>query len=827
MATVTMALPEPLSIRKTSNHTWSLPLEPHQHLDETGERQRATAAMQAVSDRMVAMTESFRQQFRNKYGHPEEPPVFLTPCELDAAPAARPLPKPTSRDLLPSRKAKGRASVPPKGRPSVIRREERRFTIDYQPRPGTSESSPPTVPPLPNHLPDIIVTEESKPHRSLLPRLATTFPLRRASRATVLLDDFMGLFKLSTPILPTRLQMPNDRANPEHLDVPGVPRVPIEYIQQTAMRSEKLTEDSTSSHSGWSELDIGSVSGDALYDVHNIPSDPEVVIPEELLMPTQLRRKPVPPPRQDQERSCPTLRGILAIVTLCLGHVLVAATFTQALLPATIIEQSLHEGTTGRSPWYSTAFLLAAGAFAMPLARLAEEYGRKIMFAAGLSWLSVWSLLAGLTPFVREAGGSGTAYMSFCRAMQGVSAATIIPTGVLLLRQAWRPGIQGDIIMGVSGASAPLGFVLGAVMSSLFAELASWSWEFYIMAMVSALLAALSLIAIPTSQEVPLATTLRRSPAWARLDLLGATLLVASLVLFAVGWSEVPIVSFEKPYTYFLMIISAILFAAFLYVESKASHPLIPVGVLKGTSLMVIVFIAGTWGAFGVWIWYFLQFVEQLRESDPLLTSAALSPFIITSAAASFGATYVLGDKSRARWAMVVSSAVLCAGCIFAATAQKGQTYWLNPLFSVLLVSIGIVAASPPAWTLFLLEQTKQREARQRHDIRFLIGLHDALGSAKNNEEAVLPTALTFTTAMWAMATAMGMAGAVERAVRGYGDDNDEQEDSETGIRAAQYFSVGLSVLSLLIATALAVATYIKRERSTDSEPGPASDVYV
>jgi hypothetical protein len=82
-----------------------------------------------------------------------------------------------------------------------------------------------------------------------------------------------------------------------------------------------------------------------------------------------------------------------------------------------------------------------------------------------------------------------------------------------------------------------------------------------------------------------------------------------------VGWSV--------PYTYILLIVGILFFAAFVYIEIHvAHHPLMPINILSKEAVFALSIIACGWASFGIWVYYLWQLIESLRH-DSVLSSAA------------------------------------------------------------------------------------------------------------------------------------------------------------------------------------------------------------
>lgn len=74
------------------------------------------------------------------------------------------------------------------------------------------------------------------------------------------------------------------------------------------------------------------------------------------------------------------------------------------------------------------------------------------------------------------------------------------------------------MVFSLFGATAPSGFVVGAVFSSLLAQKLWWPWAFWIMAIVLVILSVLGSLVIPNTPPPNLDDS---DSAWSRIDALG------------------------------------------------------------------------------------------------------------------------------------------------------------------------------------------------------------------------------------------------------------------------------------------------------------------
>src|SRR5207237_8623993 len=134
--------------------------------------------------------------------------------------------------------------------------------------------------------------------------------------------------------------------------------------------------------------------------------------------------------------------------------------------------------------WVVSAYAIVFGGTLLLGGRLADLFGRRRMFIAGLALFSVTSLLCGLA----WSAGSLVAF----RALQGLGGAVLAPAALSLLMTTFAEGRERNLALGIygaaSGSGAAAGVLLGGVLTSYFGR----SWIFFVNVPVGAAAIALS-----------------------------------------------------------------------------------------------------------------------------------------------------------------------------------------------------------------------------------------------------------------------------------------------------------------------------------------------
>ncbi|MFJ5610755.1 MFS transporter [Streptomyces sp. NPDC093221] len=218
--------------------------------------------------------------------------------------------------------------------------------------------------------------------------------------------------------------------------------------------------------------------------------------------------------------------------------------------------------------WIATAFALAAAGFTLLFGRVADLFGRRRVFLAGMAVLGVSSLAGGLA--------TDPAMLLAARVAQGLATAAVTPAGMALLTTSFPQGPLRDRALGLNGALMSAGFTAGAVLGGVLTDLLSWRWAFFVNVPVAAvvLLAAPALIAESRPAARP------------RLDVPGAVTVTGGLLAVVYGFTSAGERGWLSPVTLTALPVGAALLAAFVAVERRAPAPLVPVRFLRRRSVV-------------------------------------------------------------------------------------------------------------------------------------------------------------------------------------------------------------------------------------------------
>ena len=444
------------------------------------------------------------------------------------------------------------------------------------------------------------------------------------------------------------------------------------------------------------------------------------------------------------------------ITIISFAQLLTQAGLGQAVAPLHIIGKSFGDPSPGQLSWFAAAYSLTVGTFILIAGRLGDMFGHKRLFVLGFFWYGLWSLVAGLSVYSRS-----QIFFDVCRALQGIGPAVLLPNSLALLGRTYPQGRRKEMVFSIFGATAPSGFIVGAVFSSLLAERAWWPWAYWCMAISCGVCAMCAIYVVPSNSDD--ATSESGSQSF---DFLGAFLGIAGLIFINVAWNQAPIVGWGSPYVLVFLILGLLVLSLFFITEKRVAQPLLPLDGLSGKVGFVLGCIALGWASFGIWVYYFWQFLEVLRMNSPLITTAQLAPAAVSGLCAAI-ATGVLLSRIRTAYIMGLAMIFFCTGNILLATMPVGQTYWIQTFLATIITPWGMDMSFPAA-TVILSDYVPRR--------------HQGIAGS-----------LVSTVVNYSISIGLGIAGTVEVHVNRGGVNLLE------GYRGAWYAAIGLSGMGVLL----------------------------
>src|SRR5690242_13082771 len=374
------------------------------------------------------------------------------------------------------------------------------------------------------------------------------------------------------------------------------------------------------------------------------------------------------------DRSQQSRGWTFAVVSLALFMVVLDNLVVTTALPS--IRASL--GATIQSlEWTVNAYTLTYAVLLLTGAALGDRFGRKRMFAYGLSVFTLASAAAALAPT--------TGALIAARAVQGVGAAIVTPLTLTLLSEAVPAGKRGLALGAWSGVSG-LGIAIGPLVGGAVVEGISWHWIFWLNVPLGLALIPLARRQL-TESFGPSRSLDIPGLALAGLGLLG---LVYGIVRgHELGWTSTEILGSLGA--------GAALLTGFVAWELRAPAPMLPMRFFRSRAFAATngVSLAMYFGVFGS-IFLLAQFFQYVQGYSPLEAGIRTLPWtgmpmLIAPLAG------ILSDRIGSRPLMVVGLALQAAAIGWLASVSTPTVPYGELVIPFIMAGTGMALVFAPA----------------------------------------------------------------------------------------------------------------------------------
>src|SRR5215216_3255334 len=349
-----------------------------------------------------------------------------------------------------------------------------------------------------------------------------------------------------------------------------------------------------------------------------------------------------------------------ALVLLCVAQFVDVLDVNAVIVALHSIGQDLGFSQAGLQ-WVVSAYVLFFAGFLLLSERVADLWGRRRTFVAGLAVFTAASLCCGLSV--------SPEMLVVSRAFQGLGAATTAPA-LSIITTIFAEGRERDRAVAAWTAVAAGGGAAGLLLGGIITDVLGWEWIFFVNVPLGVAGIALSHVLLPESSD-PAASR--------RLDLLGAGTVTSGLVLLVLGLTWTEEAGFGSPTTLATLGLAATFFGAFVFVERRAVDPLVPLRLFRlhalvGAALVAFALTAAT-APVGVLVTLYLQ--NTLGYSASLAGLAGLPFSLCVIAGSMMGGR--ISERIGGRVTMSLGLAVVAASALVTAgiTAEGGVAYVL------------------------------------------------------------------------------------------------------------------------------------------------------
>jgi EmrB/QacA subfamily drug resistance transporter len=327
--------------------------------------------------------------------------------------------------------------------------------------------------------------------------------------------------------------------------------------------------------------------------------------------------------------------------------------------------------------WIVTGYALTFASLMLVGGKVADAYGRRLIFVAGIVVFTTASLLCGLA--------TSSEMLIGARVLQGAGAALMNPATLSIIAATFPPRERGTAI-GIWAGTSALALAIGPLVGGLITEHLDWSWIFFVNVPIGALGIVASFLFIDES----------RDETHASLDVPG--LVTSALGLFVLtyalieantyGWTSARILG--------AFVVAVVALASFIVIERRRRDPMLPLELFRnrtytGANLVMLLVALAMFGVF----FFVSLYMQNILGYSAVQTGAAFLPMtvLIVLVAPIAGKT---SDRLGSRGLMTAGMTLLAVQLLLFSRLGIDSSFW-NLLPALLIGGVGMACTMTPS----------------------------------------------------------------------------------------------------------------------------------
>jgi EmrB/QacA subfamily drug resistance transporter len=316
--------------------------------------------------------------------------------------------------------------------------------------------------------------------------------------------------------------------------------------------------------------------------------------------------------------------------------------------------------------WSVTVYLLTATISGPIYGKLSDLFGRRPIFIFAVSLFLIASVLAGLSQEMWQ-------FILF-RGLQGLGGGATFPVALAVVADLYTPAERGKYL-GFFGAVFGLSSLVGPAIGGLITDNFTWHWIFF----VNVPIGLVSLVILWR-----LLPAIRRPDAARNIDFLGAAVFTASVATFLIGLTNkglthlvngVPVPNeWSDPSVAGLIALGLALAVVFVWVESRAAEPIVPLNLFEIPAFRISVgamFLAA-FGFFGA-VLFLPRWFQTVGGASATESGYSILPLLAGLIVSATSSGQIVARTHRYKW-LIFASLVLLAFGLFLLTNLRADT---------------------------------------------------------------------------------------------------------------------------------------------------------
>ncbi|CAN7680523.1 MFS transporter [Trinickia sp. LjRoot230] len=391
----------------------------------------------------------------------------------------------------------------------------------------------------------------------------------------------------------------------------------------------------------------------------------------------------------------PAIARVLSTVSIAFVVTQLDVTIVNIALPS--IGSQLHAPVSGLQ-WIVDAYTLAFAVLMLSAGVLGDRFGPRRLFAFGLALFAAASLACGLAP--------NASMLIAARAVQGVSAAAMLPNSLALLNRACghEPKLRAHAV-GLWTASGAVAIAAGPVLGGVLIAAFGWRSIFLVNLPICAAGMLATFAWVPRQFDE---TAREHKGEKIGIDLPGQCMAIVALTAFTGAVIELRSLGIMHPLIIGGFATAVLATLAFVTIEAKSTAPMLPLVLLRDAtfSAAVIFGVCVNMAYYGS-VFVLSLFLQHVHGDTPLQAGLAFLPltggFLISNVASG----WVVARRGP-RFPMMLGAAIGALGYALL-HAARADTPFLALVVPFLLIPAGMGLAVPAMTTAILASVEPKR----------------------------------------------------------------------------------------------------------------------
>jgi EmrB/QacA subfamily drug resistance transporter len=322
--------------------------------------------------------------------------------------------------------------------------------------------------------------------------------------------------------------------------------------------------------------------------------------------------------------------------------------------------------------WVVTIYLLTATVSGPIYGKLSDLFGRRPMVMIGVSIFLVGSALSGLSQEMWQ--------LVAARGLQGLGAGAIFPIALAVIGDLFTPAERGKY-QGLFGAVFGISALIGPALGGFLTDNVGWHWVFFVNLPIGVVALAIIWRLLPPIKHPERARSI---------DYLGSAVFTAAIVPILIGLTNKQTLDWGNPEVGGLILVGLAFTALFVWVESRALEPIVPLNLFRNRSIsvsVIAVFLA-SFGFFGAII-FIPRWFQVVAGSSATESGYQVLPLLAGLIVSSVVSGQIISRTGRYRWLIVVAMVLLAVGLLLM-TQIRGDTSLPQMWLWMVIAGMGI-----------------------------------------------------------------------------------------------------------------------------------------